>query len=355
MSEAIISRRGKSSSGLGGNMVTEIVSSNKLWIVPNHIGNVSVLLFGGGGGGYYSNDPIGFSWYVMSGGGGGWMNNESFNIPTGSVINITIGEGGINGSSGGTTSFGPYISASGGSGGGMSSGGSGSSGGGIQSYNYTSDYITGGHGVLFGGGGAYLRIPVLYPDSSRFNVIGGSGGIWGGGGGGYADIERGGSYSRGGAGGTYGGGGGVFVRTLTVENRNAQFGRGGTYGGNGGCEVNRIIQNSAQPGTNTMNIESVPENCRGWGHNGRLGGGGYGGNGGTYGGGGYGGNGGIGGGGYGKGADSDSGGGGYFSKGWFGGGYGDGANNSVSAGFGGGGFGNNVPGGKGICIIQYYI
>ena len=151
MSEAIISRRGYNSSGKP-ELRTETITGSTVWVVPKSIrGNISVMIYGAGGGGKDRG----------RGGGGGWMNNGEFKIAGGTSINITIGKGGGGVSStsmtGGTTSFGTYLSANGG---GEGDGGSGGGGGGI--------------GYQFGGGGAC---------SWFATTNAGNGGIYGGGGG----------------------------------------------------------------------------------------------------------------------------------------------------------------------------
>ena len=261
MSEAIISRRGYGPEGKP-RLITETIVTNQSWTVPNDIkGNLSVRIFGGGSGAYHNGG------LRMWGGGGGWMNNGEISITSGSQISITIGAGGNGGqyqTSGGTTSFGTYLSANGGSG---SSGGSGAG-------CWTE---SGGRGYQFGGGGT----------TDMGSGSGGAGGMWGGGGG-----AAGGTPGRG---GTYGGGGGSIW--IWYDSVSPPGGIGGTYGGNGG---NQTLP--AENGTNTIGLEGVPENCQGAGLGGGWygGGGGYGGNGGAGctnyggGGGGYGGNGGSG-------------------------------------------------------------
>ena len=59
MSDAIISRRGWTNEGKP-QLITETITYNTNWTVPNHKGNISVRIFGGGGGG----------WSGAGGGGG---------------------------------------------------------------------------------------------------------------------------------------------------------------------------------------------------------------------------------------------------------------------------------------------
>ena len=343
MSEAIIARGGRKGSGGGSDfhgLMTEVYTSSTMWLVPsNAINNeFSVRIFGGGGGGA----PGG-------GGGGGWMNNDTLTLEPGTLIFINIGSGGQSvedssydgiqhpfwATSGGITSFGTYLSASGGSAPTIpnndyvdenwvnATGGSGGSGGGGR--------LHGGRGYQFGGGGGSLR-----------NGSGGHGGPWGGGGGGNI------------------------------------IGQGGTYGGNGG---NTSV--GAENGTNTIGWSNVGQELNGsyitgngittfWYTGGGAGGGG-----------GFGGKGGYGatsksdygGGGGGYGADGgngyySSGGGGGYGKGGYGGTYGitlwfhaPGGGGSYGRGgslgkegplFGGGGSAGQ-DGADGICIIQYYV
>ena len=390
MSEAIISRRGYTAAGKP-QLMTETITTNIVWTCPNIRSNVSVRLFGGGQGGYNG-----------VGGRGGWMNNGEIKVNNGEKVTITIGSGGDNGGySGGTTSFGSYLSANGGGSAGGGSGGGGETGlngnqfGGGGTHDYDGDYTSkSGCGGIWGGGGGGCAA-VSGTRGNKVRVSGGDGGLYGGGGGGAGDCSA--SYtavSGGGNGGQYGGGGGAGWSNYPLYNLTTigTIGYGGEFGGNGG---NATI--GAENGTNTMGMNNVPKELQGPGiagatYRGGGGGGGYGGNGGSYhynsgggtwltgnggGGGGYGGSGGSGGhfgggggGGYGGNGASGSeggGGGGYFSDsksyggggymgtvtGYGGGGYGDTPINRKSGFAAGGSFRNN--GGAGICIIQYYI
>ena len=317
MSEAIIARGGRKGSGGGSDfhgLMTEVYTSSTMWLVPSNAVNneFSVRIFGGGGGGGGG---------TITGGGGGWMNNTELTLTPGDLIFITIGIGGspsgtdrINYSStGGTTSFGTYLSASGGGGGiypntSNSVGGSGGSGGGGLNY--------GGVGYQFGGGGGGGH-------------TGGSGGIWGGGGGGHT----------GGSGGIYGGSGGNAWANNTWSYLNGMNG------------INTI-------GWTNVSIDIDGSYITGYGLGGILagGGGGFGGNGGinSGGGGGYGASGGNnygGGGGYGKGGYGGS---GYIYTAGGGGAYGCGGSYMIMPKFGGGGA-TSQSGADGICIIQYYV
>ena len=361
MGDALIVGRGGSSSGSSGKtLVTKIIQATQSWKVPKAKDQkFYVRIFGGGGGGSA----------MAAGGGGGYMNNAELTLETGTSIPITIGLGGKAGTlddnptSGGTTSFGTYLSANGAycTLQGIGLGGSGGGGGAIEVRfsGFSNKTYNGGTGYQFGGGGSF--------SSSTRKIYGGNGGQWGGGGGAAYDAYGGCLYSDSG--------------TLTG------------YSG--------LAGNTNKAGTNTIGNDQVPNgsedrpyyelNLQGNGNSGTTqsctgGGGGYGGNGGSNGGGGggYGADGGdCGGGGGGYGGNGGDGyryskfyinmGGGtqecYLSIGGGGGGYGpSGTGGSYTTGFKGGGIAagglgglimNNInitpgDGGNGICIIQYY-
>ena len=353
MGEAIItSRTGAIGSGSSSNseLKTVIFKESDTFIVPKAKNQqFSVRIFGGGGGGGGDNYRA-----SQGGGGGGWMNNAILTINQGDIVQVTIGKGGVGaivpnsgsktnylrGGNGGTSSFGTYISALGGTSG-DGRGGDGGSGGGTYGSGTS---INGGIGYQFGGGGG--------------NQLGGSGGKWGGGGGSGPLSNR---FNdslvpRGGC---------LYENSQNMKEITGYSGLGGN-----GLKYNSSLSSNyyktdAENGTNTIGNTEVPESLQGPGITAGSGGGGYGGCGGTIygGGGGYGANGG----------NYGGGGGGYGGKGgdWGGGGgsYGPGGTgpdrdtndtSKVDGIFGGGGAGCGFykqhcgNGGDGICIIQYY-
>lgn len=345
MGEALIIRSGgNSQSGGGYTQKTEVININQTWKVPKAKNQeFMVRIFGGGGGANYSQMMTG------TGGGGGNMNNSIFKLNEGDLIPITIGDAGsdkvysnqYSGTNGGTTSFGTYLSATGGEVGDMTNGGNGGTGGGVGAYppQTTSKNICAGSGTYGGGGGGYSG----YREGDWTGII---------------------FRTKGGNGGTYGGGG-SFAEGISL----------GGYGNGATCSFSNKGTSSLQDSENGMNtvnlvtkIDYVGKGLKGSSYGG---GGGYGGNGGNScicnkywytggGGGGYGGNGGDatqtgggGGGGYGNdGADSRNTattGGGYSGGG--GGGYGP-----EGYGHGSGGIyksGTLCTAKSGVCIISY--
>ena len=116
-------------------IITEIITESCTWTPPTD--ELDVMLFGGGGGGGGTfSTKLGYG--GLGGGGGGHMSHQTITVRANKPIEITIGDGGIaggndgDGGSGGTTSFGTYLSANGGGGGGgktNSNGGDGGTGG----------------------------------------------------------------------------------------------------------------------------------------------------------------------------------------------------------------------------------
>jgi hypothetical protein len=175
------------------------------WKVPPGITAIWVEVWGAGGGGPNCTSTQQHS----SGGGGGAYGYACFAVVPGSVYSVVVGSGGVNTGSGGNSSFGSLISASGGSGGALvntttcsnkATGGSGGTS--SASFNVAGDAgsnglpsckSTGGNGGKGGSGGI--------GGLSGFNsVSGGNGQIPGGGGGGtYTDFSNAGSNGGNGA------------------------------------------------------------------------------------------------------------------------------------------------------------
>ena len=349
MGEAIITRAGTPQNFSSQyEFVTEIITENTQWLVPEaHNQEFSFRIFGGGGGGTIQENYVKPNY--GTGGGGGWMNNDIIKLSAGSLIPITIGFGGMSGGTGGSTFVATILSANGGTGGTMYGGGNGGSGGGASKTepSGSSTYVNGGIGYQFGGGGASGACTY---EAGRIIINGGNGGNWGGGGAaGY-------SYSTGSKNLSYG------------ISKNPNCGHGARSQSNNGLEAV-----NATNGVNTIGIEPVELAGDGSASSYLSGGGGYGGRGGNYigGGGGYGANGG-------NGSSSCAGGGGGYGIS----GYGGSSNgipltsssNSIMAG-GGGAYGRGSgilgvalyggggaaahneeyrKGANGICIIQYY-
>lgn len=150
--------------------MTEVIAESTNWTVPSNVkdGQISVLIFGGGGSAYHNGNAHTYG----GGGGGGYMNNGIFTLAQGAVIPITIGAGGFGGT-GGTTTFGTYLSANGGQMGGYLDGGSGGSGAG--GFARPDSGANGGIGYQFGGGGA---VCAQLPRNN--GIAGGKGGYYGG-------------------------------------------------------------------------------------------------------------------------------------------------------------------------------
>ena len=118
------------------------------WTVPEGVSQIRAFVVGGGGGGLYTGT-------YASGAGGGYA-EKVITVTPGQIISYTVGAGGNigtpTGNSGGTSSFGSVISATGGGGGpesGSAAGGSGTGGDINKSGGNGSAGTSGG-----GGGGA---------------------------------------------------------------------------------------------------------------------------------------------------------------------------------------------------------
>mgnify|MGYP002706540919 CR=1 FL=1 len=255
MGEALIIRSGGGSQSSGGYVPkTVLINSNQTWTVPKAKNQeFMVRLFGAGGTGYgdtqYDNPQTGHNMTRRTGGGGGNMNNAMLKLNVGEVITVSIGNISGYSGNGGTTSFGTYLSATGGEKSTERNGGNGGTGGG--------GFGKGGDGYY--GGGGYGR-------------IGGNGGIYGGGGG--------------------------AASANAVGRSTGGYGNGGYFEATYNQYFWKFTPHIGEDGLNTINIADKID-FPGYGKAGSQnggGGGGYGGNGGNNfgGGGGYGGDGGNG-------------------------------------------------------------
>lgn len=134
----------------------ELFTESGVFVVPEGVDIVWVTLCGGGGGGGSSTGD-----YAGGGGGGAEVIiKQRVNVTPGENISVQIGEGGGTESAGGVTSFGNYVSASGGGGGkGSASGGAGGLGG--EAGQRGEKNGVGGRGghAIFGIGGAQYGGP----------------------------------------------------------------------------------------------------------------------------------------------------------------------------------------------------
>lgn len=115
----------------GGQMQTQLFTSPGTWTNPGSVTQVRVTVVGGGGGGGSFPGPA-----TGTRGGFGGLAVSTFTIPT-SPVAVTVGTGGAGrpgpgpggvGSAGNTSSFGPFLSATGGGAGGPSPSSPGSPG-----------------------------------------------------------------------------------------------------------------------------------------------------------------------------------------------------------------------------------
>jgi hypothetical protein len=168
------------------------------WKVPPGVTAIWVEVWGAGGGG--ANVPS-YNQH-SSGGGGGAYGYARFTVVPGSIYSVVVGRGGINTGSGGNSSFGSIISASGGVGG---------------AWTNTSTCSA----VAAGGSGG--------TSSATFNVSGAAGGN------GIPCQSLGGNGGKGGSGGVGGSGGSVSFTLGATFGQNGQVPGGG---GGGACTDN---------------------------------------------------------------------------------------------------------------------
>jgi hypothetical protein len=116
----------------GGDYVMQIYTTPATWTKPAAIKAVKVTIVGGGGAGGGTAHPAGSKAGGGGAGGAGILYLDAPAIP--GPITVTVGTGGTGGTStgpsGGTSSFGPLLSATGGAGGGAPAGGTGTGGAG---------------------------------------------------------------------------------------------------------------------------------------------------------------------------------------------------------------------------------
>lgn len=137
----------------GGDYIMRTYTSSTTWSKPAGLKAVKVTVVGGGGGGGTTYGAYLYPAAAVPGGGGGGMSIEY--IPAGSIpgpVSVTVGAGGGSHSSGGTSSFGAFLSATGGSGG---------------AYYSNPGY----QGPSYADGGAGSGGDINIPGSASFNAI----------------------------------------------------------------------------------------------------------------------------------------------------------------------------------------
>ena len=155
------------------------------------------VIGGGGGGGNSSGTGTG---QAGSGGGGGGVSRKRINLAGVSTVTVTVGAGGAAQVAGGTSSFGTYLSATGGNAAGPSRGTAGVGVGGDlnDTLGYGFQRHTNGTAQVSGkgaglGGGASIENGTIVGDAALSFGCGGSGGTGGAAGGvgsrGLVDIE----------------------------------------------------------------------------------------------------------------------------------------------------------------------
>lgn len=215
--------RTKQAIAVNGNKDSQTFTASGTWTKPASAPASALVIVeawgGGGGGGRISG--------LAGGGGGGGYMTEIFTAgDLTATVTVTVGAGGPgrttstgNGTAGGNSTFGSYVTAYGGGGGGQSGNGNGGGGGGELQAGTTS-----GAGGLVGGGslngGDALTIYA------------------GGGGGSEATKRTGGNAVYGGGGGTVGGGAGGLSLFAGAGGANAAAGSAPAGGGGTAIGVN---------------------------------------------------------------------------------------------------------------------
>lgn len=254
---------------------SQTFTSSGTFVVPRGVTSVTVEACGGGGGGGGATtaSTTTSTWYGGGGGGGGAAYyRESVTVTPGASVAVTIGGAGnggnvtVDGSSGGTTSFGSILTFPGGSGGqagtsattasypygGLRFGG-GNSGTGANNGSYfnTQELILGFDVRMQYGDGGYGELSNIGSTSSIFrpyyrsggrSVTGFAGGVFGVSGISASNpIYKGGGGGGGGGGGPYGvggaGGAGGFADNggPGLDGSNGSAGSANTGGGGGGA------------------------------------------------------------------------------------------------------------------------
>lgn len=126
----------------------DVITQTGTWVRPTGVSKVHVKLWGGGGGGFPSRNTSG------GGGGGGGAYCEGVLEVFGDVP-VTVGAGGTNVTSGGSSSFGPLIAGGGGVGSQFSGGDAGVAQGGLFNVAGHAGQMggNGGNGAMGGGQG----------------------------------------------------------------------------------------------------------------------------------------------------------------------------------------------------------